>query len=326
MSSTRTRLVYLLAASHSGSTLLALLLGSHPEICSVGELKLTNLGDVERYRCSCGELIRSCSFWAAVSRRLSSERRPFDLASAGTDFATGASPWARRLLRPLHRGPVLERIRDAALAMDPRWPNHLARAQDANGRLVAAVSELAGKPVVADSSKIGVRLKLLLRNPSLDVRVIRLVRDGRAVALTYMDPARFADARDQKLRDGGSGGDRAGERLSMADAAREWRRSTEEGEAVLRTLPPGSWAEVRYEQVCADPQRALEPVLQRLGVDPRPPLALKESPHHVVGNGMRLDTTREIRLDERWRDALGPGDLSVFDSVAGELNRRLGYV
>jgi len=325
MTGNRTRLVYLLAASHSGSTLLAFLLGSHPEICSVGELKLTRLGDLERYRCSCGTLIRSCPFWMAVTARLSAEGRPFDLGAAGTDFATGASPWARRVLRPLHRGPVLEKMRDAALRLDPGWRAHLARAQSANASLASAVCALAGKRVVADSSKIGIRLKFLLRNPALDVRVVRLIRDGRAVALTYMDPARFADAREERLRGGGSGGDRPGERLSMADAAREWRRSTEEGEALVRGLPRESVAELRYEQLCAEPRRALEPVLERLGVDSRVPLALKGSPHHVVGNGMRLDSTREIRLDERWRSALGPEDLSTFETVAGELNRRLGY-
>jgi hypothetical protein len=40
---------------------------------------------------------------------------------------------------------------------------------------------------------------------------------------------------------------------------------------------------------------------------------------------MRLDSTREIRLDERWKTALGAEDLAVFDRVAGDYNRRLGY-
>ena len=34
-----TKLAYILAASHSGSTLLAMLLGAHRETCTVGELK-----------------------------------------------------------------------------------------------------------------------------------------------------------------------------------------------------------------------------------------------------------------------------------------------
>ena len=46
-----TRLVYILAASHSGSTLLATLLGAHRDTVSVGELKATSLGNADEYKC-----------------------------------------------------------------------------------------------------------------------------------------------------------------------------------------------------------------------------------------------------------------------------------
>jgi hypothetical protein len=45
----------------------------------------------------------------------------------------------------------------------------------------------------------------------------------------------------------------------------------------------------------------------------------------VLGNGMRLDTTSAVRLDDRWRQALDADALRAFDAVAGDLNRRLGY-
>jgi hypothetical protein len=322
----RTRLVYLLGPSHSGSTLLALLLGSHPEIATVGELKQTSLGDLERYRCSCGVEIRRCPFWEAVREDLGRGGWAFAPGDGSTDLTAGTGPYLRRLLRPLHRGPAFERGRDLALHMAPSWRGHLARWQRANARLAEAVSRLTGKKVVVDSSKIGIRLKYLLRNPALDVRVVRVIRDGRAVMLTYMDPARFADARDERLRGGGSGGDRAQERLSAAKAAREWRRSNEEAACVLRGLPRDAWREVRYEQLCADPQETLRPVLDWLGVDPGASLGLARDAYHVIGNGMRLDSTREVHLDERWKTALDPEALGMFDAVAGALNRRLGYV
>ena len=94
-------------------------------------------------------------------------------------------------------------------------------------------------------------------NPELDVKVIRLIRDGRAVALTYMDPARYADAKDPMRRGGGMGGDREKERLSMAQAAWEWRRCNEEAEHVLRPLDKARWIEIRYEELCTDPVAAL---------------------------------------------------------------------
>jgi hypothetical protein len=321
----RTRLVYLLAPSHSGSTLLALLLAGHREICTVGELKATSLGDVSRYRCSCGELLRACPFWTAVAREMSTDAGPFDIGAAGTDLGSGASPYVRRLLRPLHRGAFSESFRDVALHLSPAWRARLAAFQLQNARLARTACRLSGKSVIVDSSKVAIRLKYLLRNPALDIRVIRVIRDGRAVALTYMDPARFADAGDPQLRGGGSGGDRASERLAMADAAREWRRSTEEAEAVLSRLPRERWTESRYEDLCRDPVATLRRLFAFVGVDPEHEVRDRPPEYHVLGNGMRFDRQRPVRLDERWREELGPADLAVFDGVAGALLRRLGY-
>jgi hypothetical protein len=320
------RLVYILAASHSGSTLLAMLLGGHPELCTVGELKVSSLGDVERYRCSCGTPILSCPFWLAVGSDLAAAGHSFRVDRPGLDFLAAPSRYARRLLRPLHRGPALELIRDVALSMDPSWAGHLARVRSRNAALVRAVLARTGRRAIVDSSKVGLRLKYLLRDPALDVKVIRLMRDGRAVALTYVDPAGFADAAKPELRGGGMGGSRAAERLSMAQAAREWRRCQEEAEALLAGLPRERWTELRYEDLCTDSEAALRRLFAFLGVRTDVSIALRKWEHHVIGNGMRLDTTREVRLDDRWRATLAATQLATFDAVAGDMNRRLGYL
>ena len=323
----RIPLVYLLAASHSGSTLLAMLLGAHPEICTVGELKLTSLGDVRQYRCGCGERITECPFWTAVVSRLRGQGLAFELGAASTDFATGAGARAKRLLAPLHRSPALEWARDAALALTPGWRKHLAQRQATNAALAEAVLDLTGRRVIVDSSKIGIRLKFLLRNPRFDIKVVRVTRDGRAVSLTYMDPFGFADARQPELRGGGHGGHRDAERLPMDRAAREWRRANEEAEAICRTLNPSRFVTLRYEDLCSDPDAALARVFAFIGVRPitRAELLAAPQQRHVVGNGMRLDWDGSVKLDERWRAALDASALAVFDQVAGPLNRRLGY-
>lgn len=321
-----TRLVYLLAASHSGSTLTAMLLGAHPEVCTVGELKWTSMGDVTRYRCSCGELIQACPFWLEVRARMAKRGFDFEIGQARTDLRALATPYEQRLLRPLHRGPLAEAARDVALLASPGWRQRLRAHQQRNLALAEIVLELSGKQVIVDSSKIGLRLKYLRQTPGLDVKVVRVVRDGRAVALTYTDPAQFADARDPRLKGGGTGASRDHQRLSMEAAAREWRRSNEEAEAVLAQLDPSRWIQVHYEQLCADPEGTLKKVFSFIGVDPAAArLDFRNTRHHVVGNGMRLDTQSEIRLDERWREALAASDLNTFASVAGSLNRRLGY-
>lgn len=323
-----TKLAYILAASHSGSTLLSMLLGSHPQIATICEINLSPkaMGNLDCYRCSCGEFIRQCHFWQKVKQGMACRGFEFDLACAGTDYRTVESRYARRLLGPMHRGEFLESLRDNALGLSPAWRKQLPQIHRRNAALAATISEITKADVIIDSSKMALRLKYLLRNPELDVKVIRLLRDGRAVALTYMDPAGFADAKDPNRWAGGMGGDREDERLPMAQAAYGWRRCVEEAETILRCLDKSKWIEVRYEDYCKAPDVALNRLQQFLGVEPgRHPGEFRTVEHHVVGNGMRLDTTTEIRFDERWRSVLTEEDLRIFDDVAGEINRRYGY-
>lgn len=322
----KVRLVYILAASHSGSTLLAMLLGSHPEICTVGEIKMTSLGDIDRYRCSCGMQIKQCPFWNGISADMAKYDFSFDITAPGTDIRSGATPYIRKLLSPLHRGPFWEMLRDTALAMSATWRSALPQMQVRNLALMKCLINRTRKMVIVDSSKIGLRLKYLLKNPGLDIKVVRLVRDGRGVVLTYVDPARFADASDPKLRAGGMGGDRESQRLSVAEASREWLRSNEEADALLGGLDPARFTVIRYEDICSDPVKTLSHLFEFIRVDSSNGVPdFRSLEHHIVGNGMRLDSTKEIRLDERWRSVLSKSDLDVFNSVAGGMNCRFGY-
>jgi hypothetical protein len=321
------RLAYLLAASHSGSTLLAMLLGAQPGACTAGELKATSLGDPDQYRCSCREKILDCGFWQQVSEAMASRGYPgFDITSAGTSIFEIESPYVRRLLAPLYRGGTLETIRDLALSFSPAWRARLADSNRRNLALIKSLLEVTGAGVVIDSSKVALRLKYLLKIPGLDVKVIRVIRDGRAVALTYTDEWNFADSKDPEMRGGGNGTRRPPPRRSMAEAANEWKRSNESSDALVATLPRNQWTEVRYEELCADPAATLKRLATFLDLDPdQVTLDFRARTQHVIGNGMRMDTTSEIKLDERWKEVFSNEDLQAFDGVAGELNRKYGY-
>jgi hypothetical protein len=324
----RVTLIYLLAASHSGSTLTALLLGSHSKLATAGELKMTSIGDLSRYRCSCRELITECRFWSSIRAEMAQRgHEDFDIDRAGTDIRTGASRYVKRLLAPLHRGLLLEAVRDTGLFLSPIWRRQLSKIQKRNAALIDSLAAVTGREYLVDSSKIGIRLKYLLRNPDFDVKVVRLVRDGRAVALTYMDPIQFADAKNPSLRAGGMGGTRDREKLSLEAAAREWLRSNEEQESVLSRVSAASQVTLRYEDVCEDPDRELAKVFNMLGIEPEDVSArFRRTEQHVIGNGMRLDDSSEIKLDERWKHSFTAEQLRRFDAIGGAMNRKLGYV
>ena len=323
----RIRLIYILAASHSGSTLLAMLLGSHPEICTVGEIKFTSLGDIDRYLCSCHKKIRECSFWNRITQDMAERGFSFDIANAGTDYRSGTTPYVSRLLRPLHRGPVFEKIRDIALTFSPNWRYQLHRVHAANTNLIQCILARTGKKVIVDSSKIGIRLKYLLRNPSLDVRVIRLIRDGRGVTLAHLNPSLYADAQNPHHRGGGMGENINAEHCSVDKAANLWRSSNVEADAILKQLEPNRFTEVRYETLCKYPYETLYRLSTFSGVNPgKMIINFRSIEHHIVGNGMRLDLGDDINLDEKWRSDLTKADLAVFDSICGKLNTKYGYV
>ena len=64
--------------AYSGATLLALWLGSHPCIATIGEMSgLLPRNDPDEYLCSCGEVIGICAFWRSVISAM--ERRGFEL-------------------------------------------------------------------------------------------------------------------------------------------------------------------------------------------------------------------------------------------------------
>jgi hypothetical protein len=320
--------VYILGASHSGSTLLALLLNAHPDVATIGETAPGRMGDVDTYRCSCGELIQKCPFWTSIARRMQERYPDFSLSDFGTRFEFPSSRLINRILRCEHRGVLLECVRDMALGLSPRWRRSqraiMARCHD----LAVAVLAESGRHVFVDSSKLAHRLKFLLRIPNLNIKVVHLVRDGRAVALTYMKQDEFADSREPSRRRGGRGmaAEPTAASLSMERAANEWLCSLRSAEHLLARLDKSRWIRVHYEELCRNPDATLKSIHRFLGTDPRYALSnFRGVGHHIIGNGMRLDTTSEIVLDERWREELQEQDLQAFDKVAGEAIARYGY-
>jgi hypothetical protein len=320
--------VYILGASHSGSTLLAMLLNAHPEITTIGETSPGRIGAVDTYRCSCGRLIKECPFWTSIANRMRQKHPDFRLDNFGTTFEFPANRWVNRLLHIEHRGALLECLRDTALQLFPHWQKAQRDIMTRCYDLASAVLTESGGHILVDSSKLAHRLKFLLRIREFNMKVIHLVRDGRAVALTYMKQDEFADSSEPALRRGGRGmvAEPTAASLPMETAVNEWLRCVQSAEHLLAGLDESQWIHVHYEQLCRSPERTLEGIHRFLGTNPRHALSdFRCVSHHVIGNGMRLDTTSEIMVDERWREELQDEDLRTFDRVAGRVNARYGY-
>jgi hypothetical protein len=320
------KVAYILSASHSGSTLLAMVLGAQNGLFTAGELKGGNLEPVEKYRCSCGKPILQCTFWLNVSASMQKRGVPFYVNHFGTNIAETGNSYIQHLLAPLYRKPPFEWARDWALSLSPEWHRHRREVQQRNTALFQTLAQQSGAACIVDSSKTGIRLKYLLRNPNLDIHAIRLIRDGRAVALTYIDPIIYADSKNPRFRAGGYGGVREKEKKNIADAAWEWRRSNEEGDALIAHMNPSRVYRVNYEQFCENPVNIIRNICRFLGQPANHVrMEFRNAGQHVIGNGMRLDDSSEIVLDDRWKTCLPNYERDVFERIAGDVNRKYGY-
>jgi hypothetical protein len=307
-SSRKTPFAFILAHSFSGSTLLSFLLDAHPEIATVGEMFIAPSHNTAGYPCSCGEPIERCAFWRRVSEAMAARGIPFDLRSAEASLtAASYGLLGSRVVWAEPRGPFLEGIRRLALALLPGVRRELDRRIAVNRHLAEAVLELRHARVFVDATKRPGRALLLRRDPRLDLQVIHLVRDGRAVARSTI---RNLDR-------------------TVEEGARSWAASVRRCEELRRAFPPERWLTVRHEDLCRDPRETLARIFDFLDVSPDLETGgvrqIQAGDHHIIGNRMRLSRTSEIRLDERWRTELTPDQLRTIERIAGPELTRYGY-
>jgi hypothetical protein len=283
--------------------LLTFLLAAHPGIATVGELKATAMGDIATYHCSCGSLLTQCSFWLQLQKRMRDLGGELSLEDFGTHYQRG--PTAFRKLIALAVWPSsVSWMSGLGIAITPGFRARLDRVSEQNCKLMAAVTEIQHGRVFLDGSKDPERLSQFLDCLGDKVKVIHLIRDGRGVTNSYM-----------KHYD-----------VGMRTAAHELVRTTRACERVMRRVPSGHGLTLKYEDLCRAPQESLARIFSLCGLEPDPQVRRTEpSEFHIMGNSMRLEFGKPIKIDEKWRVALKEQHLHEFEQAAGALNRQHGY-
>jgi len=307
--------LYLNSASFSGSTLMTFMLAAHPAIATVGELKATGIVNFERYRCSCGQGLRTCPFWRRVTAALAERGVHFDVEYFGTHFRFEIrGSLGDRVVRAPLRGPWFEALRGLALRKLPTASREFQGILERNRVLIETICEDRGSRVFLDASKEPNRLRYMIESCLWNVQPVHLVRDGRGVAHSF--------ARRSLRRHPGR--DR---RKELRAQAIRWRRVNEACEQLMERIPAEARIRVRYEDLCREPAATLAPVLALVGERAvEVPDAYRSIEHHILGNVMRLHKDARVTLDERWKESLTPQELADFEDVAGEMNRRYGYM
>ena len=175
----------------------------------------------------------------------------------------------------------------------------------------AAYARSRGKARYGDKTPRYVEDVELLAGLFPEARFVHVIRDGRDVALSFLE------------REWGP--------KTVEEAARRWRKRVRSGRRAGAALGPGRYLEVRYEALVDDPATQLGDVAAFLELDPAPEMLryFERAGEVIAGtkypeqhSSLAAPPTRGLR---DWRAAMPPADVAVFESTAGGLLDELGY-
>lgn len=301
--------LYVMGYGRSGSTFLDILLNNASSVTGVGALSNYWVWLARGLPCACGEPLRGCPMWGEIV--------PDHLARLEDGHPLGWNEVQEGVERR-HRLPLL---------LWDRLPDELlARYRQATEALLAAVEARIDTPAIVDSSGSGAdktgRPYALSRHTGADVRVIHLVRDGRAVAWSSMkgpgSPERPEVGLPRPLV-----ALRAGAAWSVANLTAEW---------IARRLGPGRVLRVRYEDLVGDPPGALRRIGAFAGLDLEDLVRKVEADeplevgHNVAGNRLRFRDSIQIRPDFSWRNRMSALLRWTLTAELWPLLLRYGYL
>ncbi len=307
------RVIYLGGLGRSGSTLLERLLGELPGACAAGEVvHMWQRGIVENERCGCGREFRSCGFWSQVGKAAFGGWENVQVDR----FAELRASVDRTRFIPLLAGPLPARMRRS-----------LDEYTDYYVRVYRAIAEVSGRPAVIDSSKHASLAFCLSRRPEVDLRVIHLVRDSRAVAYSWTTTVARPDASAESYMT----------TYRPLRAAGQW--NTQNGALQLLARRGTPVLRVRYEDLVGSVEQTMLTLgqfaglpsgdggLDFLGSDGESRCAVLHEAHTASGNPMRFSSgTVTIRGDERWRTAMPYSDRRTVTAMTLPLLSHYGYV
>lgn len=306
MGRSRLTIVYIAGTGRCGSTILDRILGTLPGVVSCNEvIGVWNNGFRENLGCACGANFRDCSFWSAVVK---------------TAFPNGEPDAARiqELQWDVSRSRHLPRLL-AEPSAESRFGARLAEYRAALGPLYRAIADVSECDIIVDSSKLPGEALVLAGLPDVDVRVIHVIRDARAVAYSWLRKRHDPGLRRQQDRHG------------PLHTAVYWSMRNILAEVLKRRLP---YVRVRYEDLMRSPRTELHRLTSAVDVLSGGQAALTgertvqlETVHAMLGNPQRFQTGPvELRPDVEWRGALPRVDRTIVTALTLPLLLRHGYV
>lgn len=280
------KVLYIAGWGRSGSTLLGRILGQASDFFLVGELRyIWDRGLIEDRLCGCGATFSECPVWREVMFRTlegGGRNEPEELVALRDHGLR-----TRHLLDPTNRIP---RTRVA----------RMGEYRKTLERLYHAVQSVSRSRVIVDTSKFPSHGYLLQHVPDIELYVLHLVRDPRAVAYSWasrrkleLDPARGPGTLMMPH--------------SHVESSLVWNEWNLAIEKTWRREPE-RYMRVRYEDFVQSPRNTVETIFRFIDEESSDSLFVNEheislaASHTFSGNPNRLHGgTVKIESDEEWK-------------------------
>jgi hypothetical protein len=313
MDGEKVKVLYIGGYGRSGSTLLERMLAQIDGFVAVGELThMWERGFKENQLCGCGEPFAECHFWDAVMRE----------AFGGRDRVDADHIVALR--------NSVERMRYIPQTILPWRTARYARDFQGYGevveRLYRAIRQVSGAGVIVDSSKDPRSIYPLSRFSGIDLHILHLVRDSRAVAFSWSRKRARPEVTSRAAYMPQYGPARSGWQWVWHNALIDLARRV----GIPSLL-------VRYEDLVTQPRGTLVAILKRLGLDEAESAAdkavggnntvsLSAVSHTVAGNPVRFEQgSVKLVLDREWREKMPRRDRMIVTALTMPLLLRYGY-
>ena len=303
------KVIYIMGAGHIGSTILDLVLSSHPQFESLGEVsKFHNYGWLpdDNRNCACGLAVYDCQFWSQVRKNWSEitgsveAKRYMELQPR---FERTRSAWRRLIRNRINRTPEFNEYLQGTEAM------------------YQAIQQAGGKDYLVDSSLTPKRAYAQTMNPNIDLYLIHLVRDGRGVIWSLMKPNKKIPAKVYIP-------------APPHRTTKYWISANMQSAFVFRNVEKKKRKLIRYEDFAMNPSAVMTQIGELIGEDLSGLIKdtrltnTNQVRHTVGGNRVRFQKDEDIRIrpDFAWMENLSEKDRRLFWRRAGWLARRFGYI
>ncbi len=202
-----------------------------------------------------------------------------------------------------------------------RWERDSSTYEDFAARFMEVCAARQGKQVWAEKTPRNVLHLGWVLDRFPNVVFLHVLRDGRAVVNSLRTHPRFVTRAGRIVP--------TNVRNDLDGCIDRWLRAVTSG---LEFRQHPRVVELRYEDLVESPRTALEPVLQRLGLDWDPAVERHHEVRSANRDPNRFPNNQEATAPvdrgalEKWRTELSPEEVLQIESRGGTVLRLLGYI